>query len=78
MMPGRMLLVVGAVLARCWLAVADPIVSDARIGVFLFGQPAFYSEVAVMVRNNTCLSLDNNMWVCLTPELAGGADEIQG
>ncbi|CAI6337150.1 unnamed protein product [Periconia digitata] len=43
------------------VAADDPVVTSDKIKVFLFGAPAFYSEVGVEVRNNTCLSLDNNL-----------------
>ncbi|KAK7187789.1 hypothetical protein DPSP01_010837 [Paraphaeosphaeria sporulosa] len=36
-------------------------VATDHIRVFLFGQTSYFSEVAVDVRNNTCLSLDNNL-----------------
>lgn len=36
-------------------------VASDHIRVFLFGQTSYFSEVAVDLRNNTCLSLDNNM-----------------
>ncbi|PVI04502.1 hypothetical protein DM02DRAFT_179289 [Periconia macrospinosa] len=48
-------------LALLGLVSADPVVTSDKIKVFLFGAPAFYSEVGVDVRNNTCLSLDNNL-----------------
>lgn len=36
-------------------------VARDRIRVFLFGQTSYFSEVAVEVLNDTCLSLDNNL-----------------
>lgn len=42
-------------------AVNAQFVFDTHIRVFLFGQAAYFSEVAIDVRNDTCLSLDNNL-----------------
>jgi hypothetical protein len=36
-------------------------VATDNIRVFLFGQTSYFSEVAVDVHNNTCVSLDNNL-----------------
>lgn len=36
-------------------------VAPDHIRVFLFGQTSYFSEVAVDVHNDTCLSLDNNL-----------------
>jgi len=42
---------------------ADDAVSENRIKVFLFAEPAFYAEVQVDAVNNTCVSLQNNLYV---------------
>lgn len=39
-------------------------VDEGHIRVFLFGEAAYFSEVAIDLVNNTCLGLDNNMLVC--------------
>jgi hypothetical protein len=46
---------------------ADDAVSENRIKVFLFAEPAFYSEVQVDAVNNTCVSLQNNLCVRRLP-----------
>lgn len=42
---------------------SNQFVSDNHLRVFLFGQAAYFSEVAIDLVNNTCLGLDNNMLV---------------
>lgn len=39
---------------------SDFVFSD-HIRVFLFGKAAYFSEVAIDMRNDTCLGLDNNL-----------------
>jgi hypothetical protein len=39
----------------------EALVASDRIKVFLFAAPAFHAEVGVDLKNNTCLSLDNNL-----------------
>jgi hypothetical protein len=56
-------LVSSIVLALCTAASADDTVSETRIKVFLFAEPAFYSQVQVDAVNNTCVSLQNNLYV---------------
>ena len=42
---------------------ANDAVNENRIKVFLFAEPAFYSEVQVDAANNTCVTLQNNLYV---------------
>ncbi|KAF2714052.1 hypothetical protein K504DRAFT_368821 [Pleomassaria siparia CBS 279.74] len=48
-------------LALCSVVAADDAVTDGRIKVFLFAQPAFFSQVQVDAQNDTCVSLRNNL-----------------
>lgn len=66
------------VLALAGFALGGDIVANDHIKVFLFGAAAFYSEVAVDVRNDTCLSLNNNLFVLVPPLPPDCADINQG
>ncbi|KAF2797104.1 hypothetical protein K505DRAFT_236249 [Melanomma pulvis-pyrius CBS 109.77] len=54
-------LLTALLLALCGVGAADDAVGENRIKVFLFAEPAFFSEVQVDAVNNTCVSLLNNL-----------------
>ncbi|KAF2107806.1 hypothetical protein BDV96DRAFT_505414 [Lophiotrema nucula] len=52
-----------------------PYANEARVKVYLFAQPAFYSQVAVDAYKHACVSLDNNLIDGLVQSfLIGGYD----